>query len=329
MSRDVCATLLQSWELPRVIYVPAGYAGRSAELPRDEERAVRDLVSVLEVVELAEAVLCDEDKGEALSRLHERAHGCFGLSDDEVDAFFVELEPAIEETAELLSVQLPPGTSHAEILHRAQRQIVDVSLGTVVDLHEEQRRARELEDRNRELADRARIDPLTGLPRRGAFDEHLVEQVSGRVRGTISGPLGLLMIDVDRFKRFNDTYGHLVGDEVLRMIGRILAREKRGDDLAARYGGEEFAVVASIDSAAGLKGMAERLRRAIEQEHLENDGQRLNVTASFGGAFVSSVLSESDGVALVQLADRQLYRAKRNGRNRCEVVEQASIESGG
>jgi len=324
-SRDVCATLLESWELPRQIFVPVGYTGRSGELPADVEPALRELVQLMEIAELVERVLCDEDKGTPLARLHELAQEHHELSSTEVDAFLVGLESGINETAELLAVQLPPGTSHEAIIEQARLQIVNVSLGTALDLRQEKRRSEELESKNRELADRARTDALTSLPNRAAFDEFLAAHVAQRVRGEVPGSLGLLMIDVDRFKRFNDTHGHQAGDQVLRALGTVLRRHTRKGDLAARYGGEEFALIAPFTTPAGLKSLAERLRRAIEQEVLEFDGQRLMVTASFGGASISTFTSENEAAALVKLADHYLYRAKESGRNRCELVAKASL----
>jgi diguanylate cyclase (GGDEF)-like protein len=320
-SRDVGATLLKAWELPRLIYLAVGYAGRSEELPADAEALVRELVQLLEVAGHVEAVLCDEDKGRALARLHELAKLRYGLAPAEVDAFLVGLESGIHETAELLSIQLPVGTSYQDVIEQARLQIVNVSLGTVLDLRQEKRRNEELQSRNRELADRARTDSLTGLANRAAFDEFLEQQVAQRLRGDVQGTLGLLMIDVDRFKLFNDTYGHPIGDEVLRRIGAVLRKITRKGDLVARYGGEEFVLVSPDTNPAGLRAVAERLRQAIEGETLDVEGRSLSVTASFGGACAATFLAHSDGAALIKLADQQLYRAKEAGRNRGEIAE--------
>ena len=144
-------------------------------------------------------------------------------------------------------------------------------------------------------------------------------EVRARLQGALPRPLGLVMIDIDHFKNFNDTYGHPVGDEVLRMVGALLDRLTRKGDLSARYGGEEFVVVLPQTNPFGLKTMAERLRTAIRQEAIEVDGKRLSVTASFGGACIARFEGMSDANTLIKLADHYLYQAKKKGRDRCEL----------
>jgi diguanylate cyclase len=268
---------------------------------------------------LAEEVLCNVDKGPVLARLHEEMQRVFSISENEVNALLVGLESGINEAAELLSIQLPSQTAHEEILDQARTQMVQVSLGTALDLAAAQRRNQELENERLLLATRATTDKLTGMPNRAAFDGFLEQEVQARLGGNAPRALGLLMIDVDNFKRFNDTYGHQVGDEVLRMVGGLLGRMTRKGDFSARYGGEEFVVVLPRTSPFGLKTLAERLREAIEKEMLEVDGKPVSVTASVGGACIARFESAKDGAALTKLADQHLYRAKKNGRNRCEL----------
>ena len=132
-------------------------------------------------------------------------------------------------------------------------------------------------------------------------------------------------MDVDKFKVFNDTHGHQAGDEVLKMVGAVLKRETRKGDLSARYGGEEFALIAPHTNTFGLKTMAERLRKAIEAETVEFEGKSLKVTASFGAACIATFESAEDTTQLIKLADHFLYKAKENGRNRCEVFSKVQF----
>ena len=245
----------------------------------------------------------------------ERKHG---IQASEVDALLVGLEAGIGETAELLAIQLPSGSSHEELINQARMQMVNVSLGTAVDLAAERRRNAELETEKKELESRASTDRLTGLPNRAAFDAFLERHIRSRLDGTMPRALGLIMVDVDKFKSFNDTYGHATGDEVLRMVGGALERLTRKGDLSARFGGEEFAVVLPQTNPFGIKTVAERLREAIAQEVLEVDGQKLSVTASFGCACIAKFEAPTDAAALIKLADHFLYQAKKKGRNRCE-----------
>jgi two-component system cell cycle response regulator len=156
-------------------------------------------------------------------------------------------------------------------------------------------------------------DPLTGLANRKQLEETLRAELSfARRHGT---DLALVMADVDRFKAVNDTYGHLVGDTVLRHITQVFAATVRTEDVVARFGGEEFVVVARSTSLRSGQQLAERLRRALEGNPLTVRGDTLRLTASFG---VSSLSSTPDPTpsALLGSADGRMYEAKAMGRNR-------------
>ncbi len=159
----------------------------------------------------------------------------------------------------------------------------------------------------------ALTDSLTGLHNRRYLSTHL-DSVMERMRDS-EKPVSLLMIDVDHFKRVNDTYGHGVGDEVLHEIGQQILRNIRGFDLAARYGGEEFAVVMPDTPVEVALGVAERLceKMASEPVHVTGSKDRIRVTLSIGVA-VSEGLDET-AKNLLKRADEALYEAKRAGRN--------------
>jgi diguanylate cyclase (GGDEF)-like protein len=127
------------------------------------------------------------------------------------------------------------------------------------------------------------------------------------------------MIDIDNFKLFNDTHGHLAGDAVLSAVGQILADSVRAGDTAARFGGEEFAVVMPLTSTNGMRMCAERIRSRIDETKLIWKGQELHVTVSVGCAQLKRANSHLDGERLLGAADKHLYRAKENGRNRVEI----------
>lgn len=180
---------------------------------------------------------------------------------------------------------------------------------------------------NAELHQRSIIDSLTQVFTRGYFDMYLEKEIARYRRqasAQSSNPdakpksgISLLMLDIDKFKDFNDTYGHQVGDEVLRIVGDVLRLSVRHNDVVARYGGEEFAVIASGASIKSASELAERIREKIEAAPVRVNGQDVIITASFG---VSEFPSRSTSLAeLIQHADEALYRAKKAGRNRVEV----------
>lgn len=160
------------------------------------------------------------------------------------------------------------------------------------------------------LIEHASLDPLTELPNRRALMERLRQEWARMQRH--GGSLAFIMADIDHFKRVNDTYGHLVGDRLLREVARTIARECRDADLPARYGGEEFAVLVPDETAEGAARLAERCRRKIEEIRLVANRQSLSATVSFGVADGTGLeLPE----ALIQRADKALYEAKAAGRN--------------
>lgn len=170
------------------------------------------------------------------------------------------------------------------------------------------RRERDLTGQNAALDRLAMLDALTGLPNRRHLDRSLSESFAASVAA--NSPLSLVVIDVDEFKTFNDTFGHPAGDDTLRRVATVLRETVREPDLVARYGGEEFAVVLiGVDSTAAM-ALAERLRLAIA----EADWPLRPITASFGVATRDP--SIADPARLVARADRALYCSKVRGRNR-------------
>ena len=166
----------------------------------------------------------------------------------------------------------------------------------------------DLEAANSKLRYLAVTDGLTGVYNRAAFNEKLAEGYDSAVR--YSHLLSMIMLDVDHFKLFNDTFGHLAGDEVLKAVTRSLAGTVRSTDIVARYGGEEFAVILPHTDFAGAMVLAERCRRAVAGVTWD----KRTVTVSVG---VSTLTPEMENPsALVREADQAMYRSKQTGRNR-------------
>jgi diguanylate cyclase (GGDEF)-like protein len=171
-----------------------------------------------------------------------------------------------------------------------------------------------LEQSNNRLTEIALLDSLTGVANRRSFDQ-LLEVEWGRAQRTRQ-PLSLLLIDVDYFKRINDTYGHQTGDECLRRIARVLgAAVNRPTDLIARYGGDEFAVLLAETSSVGASTVADRIRSAIAKDAAT--GESFLTTVSIGISAWNAV-EECNPDQLICAADRALYVAKQNGRDRVE-----------
>jgi len=159
---------------------------------------------------------------------------------------------------------------------------------------------------------RADRDCLTRIHNRRAFDERLMEELRRHQR--YRHPMTLLMLDIDHFKRVNDRFGHLVGDQVLREVGRLLSEAIRGTDFTARFGGEEFAIILPQTTEEQSRVLAERLRAQIAETVFSHDGQSFSITVSIGVSAVQpGALTRRN--ELLEKADKALYQAKNLGRN--------------
>jgi two-component system cell cycle response regulator len=184
------------------------------------------------------------------------------------------------------------------------------SLRFVLTRFENERKRAELEEELRRLA---RFDALTGLCNRRYLCDRLTQEMLRARR--YGSPLSILLIDLDHFKRINDTYGHIMGDTVLATVAGIIRDTIRATDIPGRYGGEELCVVLTETKIAGALLVAERLRRRIAAERFPiANGGMFHVTCSIGLAQYRDDIK--DLVAFLELADRALYQAKASGRDR-------------
>ncbi len=171
------------------------------------------------------------------------------------------------------------------------------------------------------LARQATIDHLTGVLTRSAFTRRANALLDSRQQHAQALPLTLMMLDIDHFKSVNDAHGHAVGDQVLRQFAGTLQDQLHNDELFARLGGEEFAVIIPGLAPERAKFTAERLRRAVQDLHVMQADQRLQITVSIGLAGCDADMPAPSLDELLASADQALYRAKAHGRNRVEQAE--------
>ncbi|WP_105102130.1 diguanylate cyclase [Microbulbifer pacificus] len=171
-----------------------------------------------------------------------------------------------------------------------------------------------------EIQKRGYIDQLTGLYNRGYFDQQLPRELGN---STLTGtPLALLVLDLDHFKSINDEYGHARGDEALKAIGHLIQRLVRKPVVACRYGGEEFALLLPRTTSQAAKVVAERLVREVAQ--MDFGSMRLTISVGVASTEGAAAVSASE---FFELADRALYKAKRDGRNRVVAVDAEILEN--
>ena len=184
-------------------------------------------------------------------------------------------------------------------------------------------RIRALEARNQLLARQSATDGLTGLPNRRSFDETLAVEWQRAARG--STPLSFLMIDIDHFKRYNDFYGHLAGDDCLRHVAGVLTQcVRRAGETAARYGGEEFVLLLPGSDMAHACDTAQKCIDLMQLECLPHADSPTasQVTVSIGVACLQPLATEEPS-SMINAADAAMYRAKREGRAHFSVADQA------
>jgi diguanylate cyclase len=187
-----------------------------------------------------------------------------------------------------------------------------------------QRSSHEVTDLKTKLDDvrkESLTDPLTGIANRKALDNDLAQAIN-QAR-TNNEPLCVVMYDIDHFKKFNDTWGHQTGDQVLRLVAHCLSENVKGRDTAARYGGEEFAVILRQTSLESAVTLANQIRGNVQSKKLlkKSTGDILGTITISGG--VAELRPDDAAATLIQRADECLYAAKNNGRN-CIVARTAA-----
>jgi diguanylate cyclase (GGDEF)-like protein len=164
------------------------------------------------------------------------------------------------------------------------------------------------------IQDTANIDGLTGVFNKRHFQERISSEIRRAERD--GNGLSLLLLDIDHFKNYNDTNGHVAGDEVLKKMGQILKTSVREDDVVARYGGEEFVVLYPGASKALAYRLAQGLRRAVESQHFPGGERQPLGAVTISGGVATFPLDAPSEVELIRAADQALYQAKKAGRNR-------------
>ncbi len=199
------------------------------------------------------------------------------------------------------------------------RKMVEKNVALELQLVSSSKQVTELRENLDNVRREAMTDGLTGLSNRKSFDKQIRDCID--IATEQDTPLVLMMLDIDYFKRFNDTFGHQVGDQVLRLVARTLTDNVKGRDIAARFGGEEFAIILpETGIEAGMK-VADILRKLVETKEVVNKTSHETlgrITLSAGVAQYKAGESISD---FIERADAALYQAKRNGRNQVQAAQ--------
>ena len=204
---------------------------------------------------------------------------------------------------------------------RAAERVIRLQERAEHDRDQIRRIAADLSVANRKLKHMALFDALTGLPNRRYAMERLAKEWQRAERQEL--PLLCMILDIDHFKKVNDTYGHDIGDVVLRETARVMKDCLRASDEVCRFGGEEFLAICPDADIAVAHELGDRLREAVARNHIDVPGYQGSITVSVGVASYSSELAST--AELLKLADEALYAAKEAGRNKVCIVNPVGV----
>ncbi len=317
--------MLNRWNLPNSICDAVGAS--LGEGLMELEGETRDLALAVHAACIVADLFCEEICPSTMEQVKQIVVRCTGIDEESLEEVLGELDTHVRDTAKNLALTIGDTTDYAQLRANAAMELAQLSMlaeteraASATRLQAAESEARQLNNEKKQILELASTDSLTKIPNRAAFETRLEEEIR---RATSSKALlGLLILDVDHFKKFNDTYGHQAGDEVLRMVAAAIRDACGAGAFAARFGGEEFVVVTVAKTPGEITTLGERVRVAIEQTAVTWNERTLRVTASVGVAMDSPAASPVDGEKLLAQADERLYEAKRSGRNR--VIAQAA-----
>jgi diguanylate cyclase (GGDEF)-like protein len=320
--QELGSRILIKWNIPENISLPIAYHHNPEKCPSE----MKELVEVLQLADIASSVYHSSNSIKKMGQFRELLKEKLKISDEEVGEF---IDGIAEKTIEVLGTfEIDAGDMkpYSQILEEANAELGKLNLSyeqLVMELKQEKSKveilARDLKGANDKLREMAFEDGLTGLFNHRYFQDHLEREVSRVNR--YSHLLSLIMIDIDHFKKFNDTHGHQQGDTVLRAVADVLNDSIRKPDIAARYGGEEFMIILPETGLKGTLVLAERIRQFIEELEIKIDNQVLKVTISLGITSYDPSNGRKEKAEIIESADKALYNSKNTGRNKLSIAQ--------
>lgn len=321
---QVGSRLLETWRVPEALWrsVRCSHDLGALDAPVQASQLERCInFSGL----LADFWLLDAESRPDTRQLALWAESHLGLDAEGFEAVLSRIAALLPDYAALFEIALVHEHDVVALLAEARDVLLLRNLKTLQQASEYKARSELLESRNRALEQQSYSDPLTGLLNRGRLNEVLAREFAAA--GSEGWPLSVGFVDVDHFKRINDDYGHQAGDVALVSIARGLTERMRQTDIVGRYGGEEFVVILPGTSEEDAFTLLERLRQRLSELRLAVDDSNVSVTVSIGLATYLTGRQPGDDMSsaddLMRAADRALYAAKREGRNRTLVYQRS------
>lgn len=314
---EVGAWQLEQWNLPSYLHqlVAASHELNNDQLTPDIS-AMADCVALSGLI--ADALL-HPDNAIFAARALKDAQDFLGMDDSDYRAALDLIALSLPEVSDIFEIKLIEPMQVMALQEQANEIMMIRHLRMHEEVNQVRRTAEELSAHSQKLEDQVHRDSLTGLFNRSHFDEILSQEFTQATEQ--DWPLSIAFIDLDNFKRINDTFGHKVGDEVLQSIADVMRNHTRQSDILARYGGEEFVAILPGTNAAGARTLFERIMAAVRTiDYSALTGQTVHATLSIGVAtHMDQGYSFSSASELLQAADDAMYAAKDAGRNRLVV----------
>ncbi len=326
--QELGSEVLKVWGLPESIYMPIRYHHKNNDFPDEYEL----IIDTLYLSDKFSSVYHGSHGSEKFEAAESMLRNKYQKSQKEIyDLIDLVAEKSVEIFS-LFEIELDMMKPYSQLLQEANEELGKINLSyeqLLVKFKESENRAvkiaRRLKTVNEQLRIMALRDGLTGLYNHRYFQESLDKEVKRAIR--YRRPLSLIMFDLDYFKKVNDSYGHDVGDIVLKRIGKLAQKIARENDIWARYGGEEFVVIAPETDLQGGKNLAERIRKAVEDMEILTDSVTINVTISLGVVIYLPGKKTITKTYLLKVADSALYNSKRNGRNKVTIVKLSASQT--
>jgi diguanylate cyclase (GGDEF)-like protein len=312
---EVGQWLTTNWNLPAPLCTAVGHSHDASALAGGLPPEVVQLSRVVALSGLLADIWVRDDTGDAAVIARERAMQLLRIDSAQLEPVLARMVAAMGDVSSLFEIDLGTPDEISSVLDEAQETLLMVSLGTSRQVDTARLAIDTLQAKARVLEEESQRDPLTGLHNRLRLDDLVAAEIRESLR--TGRPLSIIMADIDHFKKVNDGHGHPAGDQVLTSVAAGLKARLRPRDLVARYGGEEFLLVLPETDAASVVVVAERVRKNIEAiAHPIGSGQTLRVTVSLGCVTLTATTPFALPQEMVEAADRALYAAKREGRNR-------------
>lgn len=321
--QDVGSEMLKMWGLPENVYLPVKYHHDTEGAPLQ----LRPLCHLIHASDRISAVYYGSGTVRNVRRSKEYLAHTFDLNEKRAMDLIDGVAQKSDEVLSQFNIETRKTQSYSEILQKANEELSRLNFSCetlIVEFKESKARAEllasELKAANAKLRNAAFRDDLSGLYNHRFFHESLAGEIEAAER--YRHPISVIMLDVDNFKTINDTYGHQIGDTVLRTVGQYLLRSSRASDIPARYGGDEFVILLRDTTVDGARIRAKTICSEIAATPIEVDGITADITVSVGvaGYHQRSPVSKNQ---LINLADKAMYQSKRDGRNRVSVQEES------